>query len=137
MTEQKVSQMRLVVVVDDFSEAVAFYRDAMGMTEEFFVESEGGARVMALQAGRATLEIVNATQRALIDQLEVGRPVSRKFRVAFEVGDAPASTERLVAAGAGLVAPPTETPWRSLNSRLEGPGGLQLTLFQELEPTGR
>ena len=28
---------------------------------------------------------------------------------------------------------PVETPWRSLNARLEGPAGLQLTLFQELD----
>ena len=35
--------------------------------------------------------------------------------------------------GATLVAPPTETPWRSLNARLEAPAGLQITLFQELD----
>jgi uncharacterized glyoxalase superfamily protein PhnB len=40
--------------------------------------------------------------------------------------------ERLVAGGAELLAPPTRTPWGSLNARLEGPAGLQLTLFQEL-----
>jgi hypothetical protein len=27
-----------------------------------------------------------------------------------------------------------ETPWRALNARLDGPAGLQLTLFQEREP---
>ena len=103
------------------------------MTEEFFVESEGDARVMALQAGRATLEIVNPAQRRLIDQLEVGREVSRSIRVAFEVTDATSKTDELVAAGAELIASPTETPWRSLNSRLEAPAGLQITLFEELD----
>lgn len=44
--------------------------------------------------------------------------------------DATAATEALVAAGAELVAPPTRTPWDSLNSRLEAPE-LQITLFQE------
>jgi hypothetical protein len=53
----RVSQLRLVVETDDFEEAVVFYRDSLGLTEEFYVESEGGALVMALQAGRATLEI--------------------------------------------------------------------------------
>jgi lactoylglutathione lyase len=33
-----------------------------------------------------------------------------------------------------VVAEPTETPWRSLNARLEAPAGLQLTLFEELGP---
>ena len=129
----EVTQLRLVVETDDLEEAVAFYRDILGLTEEFYVESEGGARVMALQAGRATLEIVNPSQRRLIDQLEVGREVSRSIRVAFQVADATSATARLAAAGADLIAPPTETPWRSLNSRLEAPAGLQITLFEELE----
>ncbi len=129
----EVTQLRLVVETDDFEEAVAFYRDTLGLTEEFYVESEGSARVMALQAGRATLEIVNPSQRRLIDQLEVGREVSRSIRVAFQVADATSATARLAAAGADLIAPPTETPWRSLNSRLEAPAGLQITLFEELE----
>ena len=132
MAPPTVKQLRLVVEADDFDEAVAFYRDVLGLPEEFFVESEGDARVMALQAGRATLEIVNPAQRRLIDQLEVGREVSRSIRVAFEVTDASSATDHLVDAGAQLIASPTETPWRSLNSRLEAPAGLQITLFEEL-----
>ena len=129
----EVRQLRLVVEAEDYDAAVSFFRDALGLEEEFNIESEGGALVVALQAGRATLEIVNPAQRRLIDALEVGKDVSRKFRIGFEVDDAAAATERLVAAGAELIAPPTETPWRSLNSRLEAPAGLQITLFEELE----
>jgi predicted enzyme related to lactoylglutathione lyase len=69
----------------------------------------------------------------MIDDVEVGRPVAPHLRVAFEVPDAAAATDRLVGAGASLVAPPTETPWRSLNARLDGPAGLHLTVFQELD----
>ncbi|NNC43885.1 MAG: VOC family protein [Acidimicrobiia bacterium] len=131
----EVRQLRLVVEVEDFDEAIAFYRDVLGLTQEFFDESEGedDARVMGLQAGRATLEITTPTQRRIVDQLEVGREVGRKFRVAFEVTDAVSATERLVEGGAELLASPVETPWRSLNSRLEAPAGLQITLFEELE----
>ncbi|MDJ0924474.1 MAG: VOC family protein [Acidimicrobiia bacterium] len=128
-----VKQLRLVVEAEDFDEAVAFYRDVLGMSEEFYVESEGNALVMALQAGRATLEIVNPAQRRLIDQLEVGREVSRDIRVAFEVTDTETATAYAVEGGAELIATPTETPWRSLNSRLEAPAGLQITLFEELD----
>jgi lactoylglutathione lyase len=128
--------MRLVVEAEDYDAAVSFFRDVLGLAEEFSVESEGGSRVTALQAGRATLEIVNPAQRRLIDELEVGAPVSRSIRVAFEVTDARAATERLVEGGAELIAPPTPTPWRSLNSRLEVPAGLQITLFEELDPDG-
>ena len=45
----------------------------------------------------------------------------------------PAATAALAAAGATVIAAPVETPWRSLNARLAGPAGLQLTLFEELD----
>jgi predicted enzyme related to lactoylglutathione lyase len=90
-------------------------------------------RVAILDAGRATLEIANAAQKRMIDEVEVGRQVAPKMRVAFEVDDSAAATDRLVEAGAERIAPPTETPWRSLISRLAAPAGLQITLFQELD----
>ncbi len=126
-----VGQLRLVVEASDFDEAVAFYRDALGLDVELDVEGDGGAHVVILQAGRATLEISNPAQVSLIDDVEVGRRVAPRLRVAFEVGDARRMTHDLVAAGAELIAPPTRTPWGSLNSRLAGPAGLQLTLFEE------
>jgi hypothetical protein len=61
--------------------------------------------------------------------------VAPRLRVAFEVTDATAATAAAVAAGASLVAAPVETPWRSLNARLDAPAGLHVTLFQELDPT--
>ncbi len=128
-----VLQLRVVVEVDDFDAAVAFYRDRLGMPEEFLVDSGDDERVIALQAGRATLELVTAGQRRRIDELEVGRDVSPSVRIALEVADVESTTSRMIDAGAEPVAPPTETPWRSLNSRLDGPGPIHLTFFQELD----
>jgi predicted enzyme related to lactoylglutathione lyase len=128
-----VTQMRLVVEAEDYDEAVRFYRDVLGLPEQAAFEGTGDARVAILEAGRATLEIANPAQKRMIDDVEVGRQVAPRIRVAFEVADGAATTERLVSAGAGLIAPPTETPWRSLNSRLSAPAGLQITLFEELE----
>ena len=133
-TTPAVRQMRLVVETDDLDEAVAFYRDVLGLAESLVVDSEGGARVVVLEAGRATLELINPAQRLLIDEIEVGRPVSRGIRVAFEVDDATGATRRASEAAAEVVAPPTETPWHSLNARLEAPAGLQITLFEQLRP---
>jgi predicted enzyme related to lactoylglutathione lyase len=130
-----VRQMRLVVEAEDYDEAVRFYRDVLGLPEELAVSGPDGAQVMILSAGRATLEIANPAQKRFIDKVEVGRDVAPKMRVAFEVSDSEEATDRLLAAGAELIARPTETPWRSLNARLAAPGGLQLTLFQELDPT--
>jgi predicted enzyme related to lactoylglutathione lyase len=87
-----------------------------------------------LDAGRATLEISDAKNSAWVDEVEVGRHVGAHIRVALEVDDSRAATAAAVDGGAELVSEPTETPWRSLNARLEAPGGLQLTLFEELGP---
>jgi lactoylglutathione lyase len=37
-------------------------------------------------------------------------------------------------AGAELIAAPTVTPWNSRNARLTAPDGVQLTIFEELDP---
>lgn len=129
-----VLQMRLVVEADDYDEAVAFYRDVLGAPEELFVDSGDGARVTILDMGRATLELSTPEQVELIDRVEVGRRVSPRLRVAFEVADVERVTSQVVSEGARLIAPPTRTPWDSLNARFDGPADLQLTLFQELEP---
>jgi len=128
-----VRQLRIVVETTDFDAAVAFYRDALGLPEEAAFEGEDDARVMILDAGRATLELSNPAQVRLIDRVEAEGSPSARIRIAFEVDDAQTTTDTLVEAGATLVASPRETPWRSLNSRMEAPAGLQVTLFQELD----
>jgi catechol 2,3-dioxygenase-like lactoylglutathione lyase family enzyme len=132
----RVLQMRLVVEADDYDEAVRFYRDVLGLREEEAFAGPGGAHVAILDAGRATLELVNPAQKRMIDEVEVGRQVAPRLRVAFEVADSASVTDALVGAGAELIAPPIETPWRSLTSRLGAPAGLQITVFQELGPEG-
>ena len=127
-----VLQMRLVVEAEDYEEAVRFYRDVLGLEQELQIHGPDGENVTILQVGRATLELSNPAQVDHIDGVEVGRRVSPKLRVAFEVTDADGTTRTLTDAGATLVAPPTRTPWDSLNARLEAPAGLQITLFEEL-----
>ena len=127
-----IRELRLVVTADDYDEAVAFYRDVLGMQQLEHWTSPDGGEVVLLDAGRATLEISDPTNTAWVDEVEVGRSIGSHIRVALEVDDSRAMTTAAVEAGAELVAEPTETPWQSLNSRLEGPGGLQLTLFEEL-----
>ncbi|MGB7961426.1 MAG: VOC family protein [Propionicimonas sp.] len=130
---ERVLQMRLVVEAHDYETAVAFFRDVLGLPEELAVAGPNGAHVTILEAGRATLEIVNPAQKQYIDQVEVGRPVAPRLRLAFEVSDTAHTTAALVDAGAELIAEPTRTPWRSLNARLASPAGLQITIFQELD----
>jgi catechol 2,3-dioxygenase-like lactoylglutathione lyase family enzyme len=126
-----VNELRLVVTAEDYEEALRFYRDVLGMGELGAFTSPGG-RVTILDAGRATLELTDPPHAEYIDQVEVGRRVAGHIRVALRVGDAGAVTATLAANGAEVVAPPVRTPWNSLNARLEGPAGLQLTIFEEL-----
>ncbi|MBN0039865.1 VOC family protein [Cellulosimicrobium cellulans] len=127
-----VRQLRLVVEAHDFEAALAFYRDVLGLPQRIAYADGEDDRVAILDVGHATLEIANPAHRRAIDDVEVGRQVAGHLRVAFEVDDAQEATRRAVEAGAELVAPPTPTPWRSLNSRLDAPAGLHITLFQEL-----
>lgn len=126
-----VSELRLVVTTSEYEEALRFYRDVLGLPERAAFSSPGG-RVTILEAGRATLELADPSHAEYIDNVEVGRRVAGHIRVAFQVSDAVSATGKLAAAGAEIVAEPRPTPWQSLNSRLEGPAGLQLTLFSEL-----
>jgi catechol 2,3-dioxygenase-like lactoylglutathione lyase family enzyme len=128
-----VRQLRVVVTADDYNEALRFYRDVLGLPELGAFSGEHG-HVTILDAGRATLELTDPEHAAYIDEVEVGSRVARHVRVAFEIDDAFATTRTLAGAGATVLAEPTTTPWGSLNSRLEAPAGLQLTLFQE--PSG-
>lgn len=127
-----VHELRLVVTAPDYDDALRFYRDVLGLRERGAFSSPDGGRVAILEAGRATLELTDPANAAYIDEVEVGRRVAGHVRVAFEVDDSAATMAALADAGATVVAEPTLTPWNSLNARLEGPAGLQLTLFQEL-----
>jgi lactoylglutathione lyase len=125
-----VHQLRLVVTAEDYDEAVRFYRDVLGLGELGAISGEHG-RVTILDAGRATLELTDPEHAVFIDEVEVGRRVAGHVRVAFQVDGTEDATRSLEEAGATVVAEPTITPWGSLNARLDGPGGLQLTLFEE------
>jgi GrpB-like predicted nucleotidyltransferase (UPF0157 family)/predicted enzyme related to lactoylglutathione lyase len=126
--DDEVSELRLVVTTPDYDTALAFYRDSLGLREQAAFSSPDG-RVTILAAGRATLELTDPGNAAFIDDVEVGRRVAGPIRVAFEVTDSVAVTDRLARAGAQVVAPPTRTPWATVNARLDAPGDLHVTLF--------
>lgn len=126
MTE--VQEFRITLTVDDFDAAVRLYRDALGLPEVADWSSEQG-RVLLLDAGRATLELFDEAQAAMVDDLEVGHRVSGTVRFALRVPDADTAAADLVAAGATAVAPAVDTPWGDRNARVAAPDGMQLTLF--------
>jgi methylmalonyl-CoA/ethylmalonyl-CoA epimerase len=123
-----VTELRVALTVQDFGQALAFYRDALGLEQIADWSSETG-RVVVLDAGRATLELLDDAQAETVDTIEAGRRVSGPVRLALQVADSEDIAERLVVAGAVRVAPPVVTPWGDRNARVQAPDGMQLTLF--------
>jgi methylmalonyl-CoA/ethylmalonyl-CoA epimerase len=123
-----VEELRIALTVDNYAEALAFYRDALGLTllEEWKSPSANGA---LLEAGRATLEIFDEGQAPMVDELEVGRRVAGTVRFAVEVDNSAAVANELERAGAERLGGPVETPWGDVNVRVQAPDGMQLTLF--------
>jgi tRNA(Arg) A34 adenosine deaminase TadA/uncharacterized glyoxalase superfamily protein PhnB len=130
-------QMRVVLTVEDFDGALSYYRDGLGMRESPAVAGRGGARIAILEAGRATLEIADQAQARFIDEVEADGSPGTAVRLAFEVNDAAAAAAALGGAGAGLIAPLVSTPWTSASARLDGPAGVQVTVFQPLDDDSR
>jgi catechol 2,3-dioxygenase-like lactoylglutathione lyase family enzyme len=122
--------LRVVLTVQDFDEAVAFYRDALGLEQLADWSGEDG-RVILLDAGQAALELFDERQAESVDRIEAGSRVSGTVRLALEVSDLDGTVQRLVTAGATAEAKPVVPPWGGRNARLRAPDGMQLTLFSE------
>ena len=123
-----VTELRIALTVQDFGQALAFYRDVLGLEQVADWSSDSG-RVVVLDAGRATLELFDDAQAEAVDAIEAGRRVSGPVRLAMQVADSQDMAQRLVAAGAVQVAPPVVTPWGDHHARVRTPDGMQLTLF--------
>ena len=80
MTE--VTELRVALTVQDFDGALRFYRDALGLEQIADWSSETG-RVIVLEAGRATLELLDEAQAATVDAIEAGSRVSGTVRLAL------------------------------------------------------
>jgi lactoylglutathione lyase len=132
MPSSPVRELRLALTVERYGEALAFYRDVLGLPVVEAWEGPDGSGAV-LDAGRATLELLSVPQAELVDRVEVGSRVAGPVRVALEVADSAETAGRLVAGGAEALAEPVVTPWRHRNVRLRAPDGMQLTLFTVLD----
>jgi lactoylglutathione lyase len=128
MPEGPVRELRLAYTVEDYDEAVRFYRDVLGLPVIQEWEQPTGSGSI-LDAGRATLELLSVSQSELVDRVEVGEVVSGPIRLALEVEDSEETAAALVSGGAERVGGPVVTPWSHKNVRLRAPDGMQLTLF--------
>jgi lactoylglutathione lyase len=132
VTKSPVRELRLALTVEDYEQAVEFYRDVLGLPVIQSWEQPSGSGTI-LDAGRATLELLSVAQAELVDEVEVGARVAGPVRLALEVENSETTADELVEAGAELIAGPVVTPWSHRNVRLRAPDGMQLTLFTVLD----
>ena len=125
----EVLELRVALTADEYEKMVDFYRQGLGLEPSQVWPSDQG-RSLVLYLGKATLEVFDEQQAQTVDQIEVGRRLSGKFRFAFQVPDLDAAVDRLASHGAKLVSPPIETPWGDRVARFEDPEGMQITLYQ-------
>jgi predicted enzyme related to lactoylglutathione lyase len=131
-SDHPVLQLRVAITTSDYQRLVKFYCDGLGIEPSAIWNNDGGNALM-LDMGKATLEVFDEAQTEVIDQIEVGRRVSRAVRLALQAPDVQSAVERLLANGATLVHPPVLTPWGDYNARLQDPDGMQITLFQSVD----
>ena len=129
-----IMELRVAITASEYERLVRFYCDGLGLEPAQLWPSDQG-RAVILDMGQATLEIFDETQANTIDHIEAGKRLSGQIRFALKVPDLKAAMKRLLSRGAILVHPPVVTPWGDYNVRLQDPEGMQVTLFQVLEPS--
>lgn len=127
--DEPVRELRVALTVEEFDRAVTFYRDGLGLRTVESWGSETG-RGVVLAAGRGTIELLDATDSAYTDEVEVGRRVSGPVRLALEVADVETAAASLYDHGGQVLHAPVETPWAHRNQRVQSPEGMQISLFQ-------
>jgi lactoylglutathione lyase len=132
MAESPVRELRVALTVEDYEQALTFYRDALGLPVlESWEQPRGSGAI--LDAGRATLELLSVGMAEMVDEVEVGERIAGPVRLALDVADSAQTAGELAAAGAELLGGPVVTPWSDLNARVRAPDGMQLTLFTVLD----
>jgi predicted enzyme related to lactoylglutathione lyase len=125
----KVKELRIILTVDNLDEIIEFYRDVAGLqvSKEWHETSGNG---IILEAGKASLELIDKKHAATIDQMEVGKRIAGPVRLALNIGEnIEDASEKLIAGGAVGLADIKKAPWSKV-MRLQDPSGMQLSLFE-------
>jgi hypothetical protein len=122
-------ELRFAFTFDDYEAALRLFRDVFELETIMDLDSRG-ARGVVLRVPSATLELFDRGQGRLVDDIEAGRPLEERVRIAVHIDDLEAATEAVMTTGTSPQGEPVDTPWGDRNRRFKTPDGLQLTLFQ-------
>jgi lactoylglutathione lyase len=103
-------EIRFVLVSDDFEATAHLYRDVFGLDVLMDLEEQAGRGVI-LKVPAATLELVDSDHERMIDELQVGRPLDERVRIAVKVDELADASRAVTDNGATAMAPPVGTPW--------------------------
>ncbi len=127
-----VDELRIALTVDDFDQAMTFYRDILGLhVDKEWHTSNGNGVVFSVERG--TLEVVDVPEGESIDIAEVGSVMGERVRLAMRVRGVDEVQRAATRGGATLLGGPVLTPWGGHNARIRTPDGIQLTLFEASE----
>jgi lactoylglutathione lyase len=122
-------ELRFAFVLDDYESALHLYRDVFQLEVVEELEQEEGKGTI-LRVPEATLELFNGRYGDLVDDIEVGRRLGERVRIAVRVDDLEDAARAVAETGAEPMAPAVETPWGDRNRRFRAKDGMQLTLFR-------
>jgi uncharacterized glyoxalase superfamily protein PhnB len=122
-------ELRFALVFDEYDSALHLYRDVFGLevVEEF---EQRGSKGTIFRVPAATLELFDVGYGDMVDDVEVGRRLGERVRIAVRVDDLEDASRRVAESGAEPMAPVVQTPWGDRNQRFRAKDGMQLTLFQ-------
>jgi lactoylglutathione lyase len=112
-------ELRFAFVFDEYEEAVHLYRDVFGLEVAMELDWQGGRGVI-LRVPAATLELFDVRHGDVIDDIEVGRRLDTRVRIAVRVDDLENAARSVGETGAEPMAPAVETPWGDRNQRFRG-----------------
>ena len=127
----KVKELRIILTVNNLNELMGFYTNTLKLpVSKEWHEATGNGII--LEAGKASLELIDSDHAATIDGIEVGKRTAGPIRLAINVGEnnLESAVEECLQGGAVKLAGITNAPWSKV-IRLEDPSGMQFTLFEK------
>ena len=125
----KVKELRLILTVENLEEVIKFYQQTLGLEVSKEWHEATGSGII-LDAGRASLELIDKKHAHTIDEIEVGKRVAGPVRIALNIGESIEEAGKfLEASGAVKISEVKQAPWSKVQ-RMQDPGGMQFTLFE-------
>lgn len=109
-------------IVEDVNQAVAFYRDVLGLTVE---QQNGDDYAMISSPGILHFGIWNRAHAAasILGSRDLAEQIPLGFTLEFEVDDVQSAATHIEAAGQEIAQPPREEPWGQKSLRMLSPSG--------------